>query len=534
MDISEVSAPRRGRAWPWDAAGGNLTRSSSGGFSWWWPTAAAVGMVAFAARLAPVLRGGGLFGLGNYDDAVNFAAAAGLAHGLLPYRDFLFLHPPGSTLALLPFALLSLVVGDANSFAVARVAWMSLGAVNAVLVSRVLRPSGLRPALVGGLFYAVFPPAIYAEHSTLLEPPASLCLLAALCLLIGGRRSDAAGSRTVPGGWAVLGAGMLLGAAAGVKIWGVVVVAAVAVWCAVTYGRRCFALLLAGAAVGVAAVCLPFFLVARGAMWRMVVLDQLGRARTDVSLATRLKDMVGMAPLDRSAAVTPLLVAAVLAGVAVCVLAWRTRAGRLPVMVLVAVCALLLTTPSWFLHYAGLIAAPAAVVVGEATGAGERWLSAGRRRTLTAALLVAGFVAFAVPAAGSSLGSPFPAQRLTTTVGRVSGCVTSDDPTTLIELNILSRNLQRHCPMMVDLGGYSYDVGPASGVNVSRRHNKAWQDQAVAYLRGGSVSIVTRFSARSGFNAGTAATVRSWPVLARSGRYTVRGTPAGPSAGLNR
>jgi hypothetical protein len=60
--------------------------------------------VALAARLVPLLRGGGLYALGNYDDGVHFAAAMGVIHDLLPYRDFVFLHPPGVLLALAPFA----------------------------------------------------------------------------------------------------------------------------------------------------------------------------------------------------------------------------------------------------------------------------------------------------------------------------------------------------------------------------------------------------------------------------------------------
>jgi hypothetical protein len=37
----------------------------------------------------------GLTGFTNYDDGVNFGGALGLVHGELPYRDFLWLHPPG-------------------------------------------------------------------------------------------------------------------------------------------------------------------------------------------------------------------------------------------------------------------------------------------------------------------------------------------------------------------------------------------------------------------------------------------------------
>ncbi len=486
------------------------------GFSWW-GLAVLVAAVAFAARLAPVLRGGGLFGLGNYDDGVNFTAAVGLAHGLSPYRDFLFLHPPGSTIALFPFALLGRVIGDANGFAVARVAWMTLGTVNAVLVSRMLRGSGVRAALVGGLVYAVFPPAVYAEQSTLLEAPATVCLLAAVNLLTVRRPSQDLGPRTV------LLAGVLVGVSAGVKIWGVVVVAAVVAWCAVAHGRRRSGALLVGALFGVTVVCLPFFVVAKGAMWRMVVSDQLGRGRTDVSMATRLKDILGLAPVDRSAAVTPLLAAAVLAGLVACVLAWRTRPGRLGVVVLAPVTALLLSTPSWFLHYAGLAAAPVAVVIGAAAGFGGRWREAGGRRTAAAVLLAAGLLAgYAVPVSQTSFGRRFPATELASAVRDSPGCITSDDPTTLIELNVLSRNIRRQCPFMVDLGGHSYDLWRDKNRTVSRHRNTAWQEHAVTYLASGDASIVTRFKAGSGFNTATAATVRSWPVSARSGKFTVR------------
>ena len=66
---------------------------------------AAVFGVAFAARLVPLLRGGGLYAAGNYDDGVHYAAAMGLVHGLLPYRDFLFLHPPGIAVLARPIRL---------------------------------------------------------------------------------------------------------------------------------------------------------------------------------------------------------------------------------------------------------------------------------------------------------------------------------------------------------------------------------------------------------------------------------------------
>ena len=71
--------------------------------------------LAFAARLIPLLRGGGLHAMGNYDDGVHYASAMGLVHGLLPYRDFLLLHPPGVPLLLTPFAGLAEVLGEPDN-----------------------------------------------------------------------------------------------------------------------------------------------------------------------------------------------------------------------------------------------------------------------------------------------------------------------------------------------------------------------------------------------------------------------------------
>jgi hypothetical protein len=483
-------------------------------------------VVAVGARLVPLLGGGGFFGLGNYDDGVDFAAAIGLAHGFLPYRDFLLLHPPGITLALFPFALLGRVLGDANSFAIARSAWMVMGAANAVLVARTLRSSGPLPALVGGIFYAVYPPAVYNEHSTLLEVPQTLCLLLAMYLLIGRHGSDAQTGRTEVSGRAALVAGMLLGAAAGVKIWGVVMVAAICLWCTVAAGRRWGGLLLAGAATGVTAVCLPFFLVAPKVMWRMVVLDQLGRSRADVTLVHRFKEIVGLAPIDKSLAIPPLLQitvlgAAVLGGSAACVLAWRLRAGRLAVVVLVAVNLLLVATPSWYLHYAGLVAAPAAVIAGAATATYWRWLSGTRLAALALVPLVAVLAAYTVPVMRLTFGRPFPSANLAAAARNAPGCVTSDDPTTLIELNVLSRNLERRCPPVVDLTGYFYDLKESAG-NPSRREDSVWQQYAIAYLKSGSITIVDTSQSRLAFSPSTVSAIGAWPAIARADTFALR------------
>jgi alpha-1,2-mannosyltransferase len=470
-----------------------------------------IGAAAYVARLVPVVRGGGLRGMNSYDGSVYYAAAAGLAHGLLPYRDFLFLHPPGIVLALVPFAALGRVIGDPSGIEVATLAWFGIGALNAVLVNRILRPLGVLAALVGGLFYAVFYPAVFIERTPLLEAPAATVTLVALLLLTRAPKAEPIATRVI------LMAGALLGVSAGFKIWGVVVLVAVFGWTWVTYGARRGFLLLTGAAIGATIVCLPFFAAAPGSMWRMVVIDQLGRPRSRSGLGRRLIDMVGLTTLHAGLVAVALAIAVAVAG---CVLAVRSRPGRLAVVVLLASSAMLLSTPSWFIHYAGLIAAPAAIMVGAAAGTLISVGSTGTRALITA-LFMAGLALVAVPIVSASFGRPFPAAGpIAQRAAPLGGCVTVDDPRSLIQTDLLERNFQHGCTLVVDLGGYSYDIH--SGTAVSRSRNLPWQHFAIDYLRSGSAVIVMRFSHGSGFSAHSASVVQGWPVLLQTRHIVVR------------
>jgi alpha-1,2-mannosyltransferase len=101
---------------------------------------------------------------------------------------------------------------------------MLLGALNAVLIWRILRPIGLISALLGALSYAVFYPAVYADHTTLLESPATTALLIAILLL---EPLSNAGNLSRTRGFA---AGAVLGLTVAIKIWGVVTVVIVLGW----------------------------------------------------------------------------------------------------------------------------------------------------------------------------------------------------------------------------------------------------------------------------------------------------------------
>ena len=498
-----------------------------------WFRAGLVGVfaLAVATRLAGSLRGAGLYGLGNYDDGVHFAAALGLVNGLLPYRDFLLLHPPGIVLALSPFAALSWAIGEPNAMAVARLTWMALGGLNAVLCALVLRPLGRMAGLVAALAYALSIGAVYDEHTTLLEPLATSALLAAMVIT---RLLGDGGPVRMP---RYLIAGLLLGLSPTIKIWGVVPVLAVVITIMVRRGRRPGILTLAGALASCTLICAPFFLLAPRQMWQMVVVAQLSRRRVETALPMRLGDILGTrewgGQRDHWGALLVVALLLVLASLLVCLA--RAELRVLAVLLITHV-GLVLAAPMWFLHYAGLTAAPLALVVGAGAGALRRrtmavpWLT-----VVSAALVPLGLLALAVPLLDVSLGRHrLPTAPLGSALATRAGCVTTDYPMALIQLDQLQRQIDRDCPYVVDLGGYSYYLTDSADHGRSRRRNADWQQLALTYFRSGDAVIIVRFSTASGFAPATAQEIESWPVIIRSGRYLIRQPMVAPKTSPSR
>jgi alpha-1,2-mannosyltransferase len=479
-----------------------------------WLFAMTIAGIAFAVRLVPVLRGGGLFGMGNYDDGVYYAAATGIIHGRFPYQDFLLLHPPGVPLLLTPFALIAQLTSDSYGFALARVAWMLLGAVNAVLIWRILRPLGLFGATFGALSYAVLYPAVYADKSTLLESPATTALLLAI-LLLGPIRRASALSRG-----RALAAGAMLGLTVTFKIWGVITVLIVLAWLLLVRRFQVALQVLIGGVGSATVICLPFFAAAPTAMWNQLVRDQISRSGGNgVTMLGRLDEIAGLGIIGRPD--TAITTAAVVALLCCAGLAWTYREARLPVLLLLGQGAFMLVTPTWFPHYAAFTAPLVVLAVGAAIARGIAVLRVRPAQIAVALVAAAALLVYASGWSDITFGRPFPNEFRAYTAA-APGCVTSDDATTLIETDTLSRNLNRGCPFHADLGGNSHDMSAASGLEVSRNRNQAFQRFALDYLRSGSVSILVRFSDERGFNAKTTAVLDQWPLLARSGRYQVR------------
>jgi hypothetical protein len=139
MGLPPAQAPDRAMPTGTSSVPGNRQWASQ---HWLWTitVAAIVAAIAFVVRLVPVLRGGGLFGMGNYDDGVYYAAATGIIPRPAPLSGLSAATSPWRATAADPLRPRGAVTSDSYGFALARVAWMLLGAANAVLIWRILRP----------------------------------------------------------------------------------------------------------------------------------------------------------------------------------------------------------------------------------------------------------------------------------------------------------------------------------------------------------------------------------------------------------
>jgi alpha-1,2-mannosyltransferase len=482
-----------------------------------------VALTAFLVRLAMVLRGGGLGGLMGYDDGVYYSASGELWWGRLPYRDFVLVHPPGILLSLAPFAGLGRLTHDALGFQLARLTWMLVGSLNAALVVRATRRSGLIAATAAGLFYAAWTPAAMTETTTRLEPLVSLGLLVAVTVLSGGRPPTRRGQ--------VL-AGCALGFAVAVKVWAVAPAIVVVMWVLVTRCRQAAVRVAAAAALTATVVCLPFWLLAPSAMLRMVVLDQLGRGRTWAGTGVRLVSALGLRS-PHGHYWWPLVgwcVAAAVVGAVVVVGSVGSSRGRLAIALLVVQLGVLLASPSYFSYYAAFLAPALALLVAGGV-AWTRRLRArpkqGRPADAVGTLLFAGALAVVAAvgnvAATASVGTPFPAQDVARTVSS-SRCVTADSPDVLILTDVLQRNRHRGCRVMVDLSGLSYDGDAVplrpDGTPVARALNPAWQRDLTGYLFSGDALFLTR-TASDGFSPESLQRLDALPVLRRGGGFVL-------------
>lgn len=448
-----------------------------------------VGVVTLAVRLVPLVAAGALGSALGYDDGVHLAVAAHLVGGDLPYRDVLFVHPPGIVLILAPVAALAHLIGDPAALATGRVLAMLVGVANAVLVGWLLRRRGTVAVLTGGLMYALWAPAIAAERSIYLEPFIGLGLLVALAAV--QRRPEGVPAQTPAldpparsgsDRRALAVAGLALGLACTVKVWAVLDVAVVGLLVLSRHGARGAGRWAAWGLGGAAVVLAPFVAAAPVQIWDDVVVAQAWRPRSENPAHRNLVNLGRWSEAHGPVlhALFLLVVGVVIVAVVLLVVRAVRRARRPSewpdpawwALVAVVHGLALAAAPSYYLHYSAFLAPPCCLLVGVAAAAVVRRVEQAARRRRPRLRVVSrgllGAAAIALLALGASTFPRLPDgipqdEALLASLTR-TGCTWSLNPSYLLAAGVQSRMIDDGCPGQPDLFGVRM-VG-ASGLSV--------------------------------------------------------------------
>lgn len=222
---------------------------------------AAIAFAGFVLRAVALTGAGGPNGApSSYDDGVYFSASALLVRGVLPYRDFVFVHPPGIAYFL---AIVSWLGDAAQGFAAAHVLATIVGAANIALAGFIaLRAAGPFAGVIAALLYALYPDAVLAERNAYLEPVLNLFALSSAWVWL---RREEEGERP----WL---AGVLCGVACAVKFWGGIWLIAAGIARMRGFGR-----FVAGAALAGVVLLAPFALTAPSELIEQTLRFQLSR-----------------------------------------------------------------------------------------------------------------------------------------------------------------------------------------------------------------------------------------------------------------
>lgn len=448
--------------------------------------------VGLGLRLYQLTRPGYLLGVTEYDDAVDFGAAIRLVHGALPYRDFVLVQPPGISLLMAPVALLTNITGVATGLAVARILSALAGAASITLAGLLVRHRGALVTTVTCGVLAVYPAALEAAHTVLLEPWAVLfCLSGALAIFDGDQITTNA-KRLAWGG-------ALFGFAGAIKAWAALLVLVILVisWRRLEWRR--WSRYLGGVVAGFAIPVLPFFAIAPSAFYHSVVTAQLSRVDAARVLEwVRIVSLTGLSdlpsPVGRG---TALAVGAAMAGfVLACVAGAWLRTRRAPPDLewfalggAVVVLAAFLWPPDYYFHYAAFfapflamsIALPAGRLIADRRDRPSRPRSAAS--LVAPSLTAAAALAFAVMAYNegnheTTLGAWNPAASARREIP-AGACVLTDITAIALVADRFTSSVPG-CSLMIDPVGTDYALsGGRNGVTGAGRNpavQRVWLD----------------------------------------------------------
>jgi hypothetical protein len=494
------------------------SRSDAGGAgqegrSWWLsPVGLVIGVLTVLALGLRVYyqwtRPGFLLAVTEYDDGPYFGSAVRLVHGVLPYRDFIFVQPPGITLLMVPAALAAKVTGTAWGLAAGRVLTVLAGTASVVLGGLLVRHRGLVAVLVTCGVLAVYPDAVAAAHTVLVEPWLVLfCLIGAVAVFDGDRL---AGGRRLAWG------GVAFGFAGAVEPWAIVPVLVVAALC--LPGVRRAAVFIAGVAAGFLLPVIPFLAAAPRQFYQSLITAQIGprAGATREPLTFRLQNMTGLVNVHGVGHATVLLATeALVVCVAAAVIFGSLLTRHLPPaldwfgLVTAALVAVMFLWPSQFhYHFAAffapflalsialpvsrLVAGVGAVAGGPGDG---RWLD----RAVSGVVALA-IVVFAVVQARGESSATLVIGRVPAAAARMippGACVLTDQVSLTIVANRFTSDVPG-CSQMVDgLGtdlALSHGLKPSTGAGrvpaVAAVWRSAFDHAQYVWLSWGSVRRV--------------------------------------------
>jgi hypothetical protein len=239
--------------------------------------------------------------LSSYDSGVYLAATIHLVSGVLPYKDFTFVQPPGLLLLMSPVGVFSRVFGTHDGFIVARVVSSVVTALNAGLLAWLVRQRGRVAMVLTGGGLAFLPVSFFVSSSLTLEPYCVLFVLAGALVVLD---RDTIGETVSVRRFAV--GGLLLGFAMLVKLWAIFPLAALAL-CVVPKYRRRVGVLVATATGCFFVLAMPFFLASPHNFISEVFGEQLFRQAAPIqgaSIGYRLSVMTGFGPTTIAPSIT--------------------------------------------------------------------------------------------------------------------------------------------------------------------------------------------------------------------------------------
>ena len=225
------------------------------------------GAIALALRLW-ILFSVGLMSVTQYDDGPYFGSAVRLVYGVLPYRDYAFVQPPGITELMSPAALESYLGGTAWALVIGRFLSVLAGTAAVVLTGFLVRHRGALAVLLAGGILAIYPISAVSARTVLLEPWLVLFCLAGAVAVFDRDRITASTRRLAWGGVA-------FGFGGAIKVWAIVPVLVIVVLCLPQLRRA--ALFAGGVAAGFLIPVLPFVTAAPARFYDDVVVAQLAR-----------------------------------------------------------------------------------------------------------------------------------------------------------------------------------------------------------------------------------------------------------------